>query len=163
MNRPLLVLLLATWALAGLAFAQSSPSTAPGTKAGKPAKTTALETELIALEKGTWEAVQRHDAKAFAAVCLNDCVEIWGDGSVLPIKEVLAQVPDTVITEYKIEDITVTFPIEQTALVRYKIWARTSYKGQETPPQWMHATAVWVKKDGAWKSAFYQETPLPKK
>ena len=163
MNRSQTVLLLASWALAGLAFAQTSPSTAPDLPAGKPSKTAALEAELIVLERGTWEAAQRHDAKAFAAVCLDDCVEIWGDGSVLPIKEVLAQLPDTVITEYKIEDIAVSFPIEKTALVRYKVWAKTSYKGQESLPQWMHATAVWVNQDGAWKTALYQETPLPPK
>jgi uncharacterized protein (TIGR02246 family) len=162
MNRHLSVLLVAMWALTGLALAQPSPSPAPDSQADKSSKTAALEAQLIALEKGTWEAAQRHDAKAFAAVCLDDCVEIYGDGSVLPIKEVLAQVPDTVIAEYKIEDIAVTFPIKQTAFVRYRVWARTSYKGQATPPQWMHATAVWVEKDGAWKAAFYQETPLPK-
>ena len=163
MNTRLSALLLATWAFAGLALAQTSPSASPEPAAGKPSKHAALEAELIALEKGTWEAAQRHDVKAFAAVCLDDCVEIWGDGSVLPIKEVLAQVPDTVISEYKIEDIAVTFPIKSTALVRYKVWAKTSYKGQENPPQWMIATAVWVHKDGAWKAAFYQETPAPKK
>jgi hypothetical protein len=157
------VLLFATWILASLALAETSPSTTPSTKAAKPSKTAALEAQLIALETGTWEAAKRQDAKAFAAVCLDDCVEIYGDGTVLPIKDVLAQVPDTVIGEYKIEDIAVTFPINQTALVRYKVWARMSYKGQETPPQWVYATAVWVEKDGAWKAAFYQETPVPKK
>jgi hypothetical protein len=163
MKRNLLVVLLAAWALAGLAFAQPNPTTSPAATADKPAAVTALEARLIALEKGTWEAARCQDAKAFGAVCLDDCVEIYGDGTVLSIKEVLAQVPDTVISEYKIEDIAVTFPIKQTALVRYRVWAKMSYKGQETPPQWVNATAVWVEKDGAWKAAFYQETPLPKK
>jgi hypothetical protein len=163
MKRILSVLLCATWAFAGLALAQTSPAAASAAKVDKPSKTAALEAELIALKKGTWEAARRHDAKAFAAMCLDDCVEIYGDGTVLPIKKVLAQVPDTVLAEYKIEDIAVTFPVKKTALVRYKIWAKMSYKGQETPPQWVYATAVWVKKEGAWKTAFYQETPLPKK
>ena len=163
LKKYLSVLLLATWTLASLALAQTNPATAPAASPGKPSKTAALEAQLIALEKGTWEAAKRQDAKAFAAVCLDDCVEIYGDGTVLPIKEVLAQVPDTVIGEYKIEDIAVTFPIKKTALVRYRVWAKTSYKGQETPPQWVYATAVWVEKDGAWKAAFYQETPVPKK
>jgi hypothetical protein len=163
MKRNLSVLLLATGILAGIAFAQTSSVPVSAASAGKPPKTAALESQLIALEKGTWEAAKRKDAKAFGAVCLDDCVEIYGDGTVLTIKEVLAQVPDTEIGEYKIEDIAVTFPINQTALVRYKVWAKMSYKGQETPPQWVYATAVWVEKDGAWKAAFYQETPVPKK
>jgi uncharacterized protein (TIGR02246 family) len=163
MKRNLSLLLLASCALTSLALAQTRPATPPAAKADKPSKTVALEARLIALERGTWEAVKRQDAKAFAAVCLDDCVEIYGDGTVLPIKEVIAQVPDTIISEYKIEDIAVTFPIKQIALVRYKVWAKMSYKGQETPPQWVYATAVWVEKDGAWKAAFYQETPLPSK
>lgn len=163
LNRKLSALLLATCACAGFAFAQTSPSTAPVAGAEKPSKTAALEAQLMGMEKGTWEAAKRQDVKAFAAVCLDDCVEIYGDGTVLPIKDVLAQVPDTVIGEYKIEDMAVTFPVKTTALVRYKVWANMSYKGQVTPPQWVYATAVWVEKDGAWKAAFYQETPLPKK
>jgi ketosteroid isomerase-like protein len=163
MKKLLLVSLLATSALAGLTLAQSSPSTTPAAKAGEPSKTAALENLLIAQEKGTWEAVKRHDAAAFAAVCLDDCEEIWADGSVLPIKEILAQVPDTEIAEYKMEEEKVIFLNPETALVRYKIWAKTSYKGQGTPPQWAHATAVWVRKGDAWKAAFYQETALPKK
>ncbi len=140
--------------------AASSNQTAPaaGTSA---TKTPVLEAQLIALETGTWEAVKNHDVKAFADVCLPDCAEIWGDGSVLSIQEVLAQVPDTVLSEYKLEDFKVTFPAENTALVRYRVWAKTAYKGQATPPRWMLATAVWVQKDGSWKAAFYQETPAP--
>jgi hypothetical protein len=163
MKKHLFVLLLATCALAGFAWAQTAPAPAATVKPGQSADTAAIEAQIIALEKGTWEAVKRHDAKAFAAVCLDDCVEIWGDGSVLTIKEVLDQVPDTVISEYKMEDVTVSVLNQHTALIRYKIWARTSFKGQETPPQWMLASAVWVKKGDAWKAAFYQETPAPKK
>jgi uncharacterized protein (TIGR02246 family) len=161
MRKSLSVLLLATWALAGLALAETAPAPAPAP--AKPSKTAALEAQLKALEVGTWEAAKRHDAKAFGDVCLPDCIEIYGDGTVLTIKEVLEQVPDVNIAEFKIEDMAVTFPAKNTALVRYKAWASTTYKGQATPPQWVYATAVWVKKDGAWKAALYQETPVPKK
>jgi hypothetical protein len=162
MKKILPVITVLTWAFIGSVFAETAPAPAAAAKVTKASKTAALEAQLMALEKGTWEAVKRHDAAAFAAVCLDDCVEIYGDGTVLTIKEVLDQVPDTEIVDYKIEDMTVTFPSKQTALVRYKIWAKTTYKGQGSTPQWMYAAAVWVKKGEAWKAAYYQETPVPK-
>lgn len=119
------------------------------------------ETQLIALETGTWVSAKAHDVAAFAAVCLPDCIEIWGDGTVLPIQEVLAQVPDTEFREYRLDDFKVTFPAKNTGLVRYRVWSRTAYKGVETPPRWMLATAVWVKNGDTWKAAWYQETPEP--
>ena len=165
--KKILFALFVAWALAGLALGETVPvaasSPVPAPKPAKVSKTAALEAQLKALEIGTWEAVQRHDAKAFAAVCLPDCLEIYGDGTVLTIKEVLDQVQDTNIVDYKIEDLAVTFPAANTALVRYRIWAKVTYKGQENPAQWMYATAVWVKQGKAWKAACYQETPIPKK
>lgn len=163
MRKHLFVILLATWALAGLALAQTNPAPTTPAKPGKSAETAAIEAQIIANERESWEAVKRHDAKAFANLCTDDEIEIFGDGSVLTGKEVTDQVPDTVISEYKMEDITVSVPNKHTAIIRYKIWARMSYKGQETPPQWMLASAVYVKMGDAWKAALYQETPAPKK
>jgi Domain of unknown function (DUF4440) len=117
--------------LSGAAFA--GPSTPA---AGQVAPTaTGLAAQLIALETGTWEAVKKQAVKAFAEVCLPDCIEIWGDGSVLTIQEVLAQVPDTVLSEVKLEDFKVTFPADDTALIRYRVRTRSAYKGQATPPR----------------------------
>jgi ketosteroid isomerase-like protein len=156
--KALLALIAATSLIAGTVIAETKiPAAQPaGTKSA-----ISLEAQLIALETSTWEAVKRQDVKAFAEVCLPECIEIWGDGTVLTIKEVLAQVPDTVLSEYKLEDFKISFPAENTALVRYRVWARSAYKGEATPPRWMLASAVWVKKTGSWKAAYYQETPEP--
>lgn len=158
--KALLALIAAASLISGAVIAETKiPAAQPaGTKSA-----VSLEAQLIALETSTWEAVKRQDIKAFAEVCLPECIEIGGDGTVLTIKEVLAQVPDTVLSEYKLEDFKISFPAENTALVRYRVWARVAYKGEATPPRWMLASAVWVKKTGAWKAAFYQETPEPVK
>ncbi len=126
-----------------------------------PASALPLDAQLIALETGTWEAAKRHDIAAIAAVCLPDCVEIWANGKVVPLQEVLARIPDTEYREYRLDDFKVTFPSESTGLVHYRAWTRTTYKGKENTPRWKRATAVWVKKDGAWKAACYQESPEP--
>jgi ketosteroid isomerase-like protein len=156
--KTLIALYTAAACLVGTALAEPAK---PATNMPGPKPAASIEAQLIALETSTWEAVKRHDVKAFADVCLPDCIEIWGDGTVFTIKEVLDQVPDTVLSEYKLEDFKISFPAENTALVRYRVWARAAYKGEATPPRWMLASAVWVKKNGSWKAALYQETPEP--
>ena len=159
MKKCLFVLSLATSALAGLSFAQTNPNS---TETKSPATTAALETMLVAQEKESWEAVKRHDAAAFANLCRDDAWELYGDGQLLPIKEVIAQIPDTEILEYTMADVRVFVLNDQTAIVRYRILAKISYKGKASPAQWMLASAVWTKLGKTWKAAMYQETPLPK-
>jgi ketosteroid isomerase-like protein len=159
MKECLFALLFAASVLAGVSFAQPSPST---TETKSPAAIAGLEAMLVAQEKESWESVKRHDAAAFANLCRDDAWELYGDGQLLPIKDVIAQIPDTDILEYKMEDVRVFVLNDQTAIVRYRILAKISYKGNVSPPQWMLASAVWTKTGNTWKAAMYQETPAPK-
>lgn len=162
MRKHLFVLLLATWASTGLSFAQASSATSSSTKSATHEEQSALAAKLVAQEKESWEACKRHDATAFANLCRDDEYEIFGDGKLLTVKEVIAQIPDTDILEYTMEDVRVFVLNEQTAIVRYRILAKVSYKGEVSPAQWMLASAVWIKMGQTWKAAMYQETPLPK-
>ena len=116
---------------------------------------------LVSLEKEGWEACKRHDTIAFATLCTKDQFEIWGDGQLLTARDIISQIPDTEILEYSMDDIEVLFPAKKTAIVRYKILSKVSYKGTLIPSQWMIASSVWVKNKNGWKFAMYQETPLP--
>ena len=140
------------------AFAQISSSR----KSVQPASpTSALEAKIAALEKESWDAAKRHDVASYAALCRNDGWEIFGDGTLHTMKEVIADMPDTTVADYKTDDVQVFVLRTETAIVRYKIWARVAVKGKETPPQWMFASCVYTKVGNNWKAAMYQETPLP--
>lgn len=158
MKLHLLVLSLALSTAPGLSSA--APDSEPA-RSGPSAPSDALATLLKAQEIETWEAVKRHDAASFASLCLDSAFEIYGDGSLLPVKDVIAQIPDTEIPEYKVEDMQVFQVSAETALVRYRVFAKVSYKGETAPPRWMLATAVWIQTPKGWKAAMYQETPLP--
>lgn len=161
--KPLVLLLsLALAALTGFANPlPESASTAPVTSSNQN-PSDKIEILLAAQERETWEAVKRHDAAAFANLCLENIYEIYGDGTLLTLKDMVEQIPDTDILEYTIEDLKVIRSTAETALVRYRIFAKVSYKGVVAPPAWMLASAVWVKTPKGWKAAMYQETPLPK-
>lgn len=116
---------------------------------------------LVSLEKEGWEACKRHDTIAFANLCTKNQFEIWGDGQILTVRDIISQIPDTEILEYTMDDIKVFFPSKKTAIVRYKILSKVSYKGNLIPSHWMIASSVWVKNKSDWKFALYQETPLP--
>jgi uncharacterized protein (TIGR02246 family) len=158
MKRNMLILSLIAFALFCDAIAQTSDS--PGaSKSGQPSAT--VEALIAAQERETWDAMKRHDPAAFARLCLEECVEIYGDGQVLTVQDVLAQEPDTEIKEFQMEEVKVSVLNEKTAIIRYKVLAKVTYKGEENPARWMLASAVWVKRGNAWKAALYQETPMP--
>ena len=65
------------------------------------------------------------------------------------------------LDEYKMDDVVVTILSDTLALIRYKIFAKYTYKGKELPAENMLASAVWIKRGGDWKAATYQEVKLP--
>ena len=49
--------------------------------------------------------------------------------------------------------------VQSVALVTYRATIRGTYKGKEVPSP-VQAGEVWVKRDGKWIQASYQETPI---
>jgi hypothetical protein len=160
MKRNMLILFLSLIALALSCYANAQ--TSGSSSASKSTQSSATVEALIAAqERETWDAMKRHDPAAFARLCLEECVEIYSNGHVLTLQDVLAQEPDTEIKEFQMEDVKVSLLNEQTAIIRYKVLAKTSYKGKENPARWKLASAVWVKRGTEWKAALYQETLMP--
>ena len=162
MKKYLFVLSIAVLVSSSISFAQTGSTVSKSTKMEASSNQNDFAKMIIALEREGWEACKRHDTLSFASLCLKDQYEIWGDGQLLTTKEVISQIRDTEILEYTMEDIRVFNPNDQTAIVRYKIFAKTSYKGVVIPAEWMIASSVWVKMGQTWKFAMYQETLLPK-
>ena len=65
-------------------------------------------------------------------------------------------------SEYKIEGLTVKALAKDVALASYQATITGTYKGKEVPSP-VQVVEVWVKRDGKWLQASYQETPLDKK
>lgn len=73
--------------------------------------------------------------------------------------EQLKNLPEYKVTEYAAGKTTVTLLSNDVALVSYPLTQKGTFKGKPLS-QKNYAAAVWVKRDGKWLEASYQETPL---
>lgn len=106
------------------------------------------------------EAFHKQDAKTVKRLMTEDHVAVTAYyGGAVTGAEQLATLPDLKLSEYKATGTKVTVLGKDTALVTYELALKGTFKGKEVPRR-NYASAVWVKRDGAWREAFYQETPL---
>jgi uncharacterized protein (TIGR02246 family) len=62
-------------------------------------------------------------------------------------------------SEYQIDGLQVRGLTETVAVVTYRATIRGTYKERQVPSP-VHVGEVWVKRDGKWLQASYQETPV---
>jgi len=65
-------------------------------------------------------------------------------------------------SEYKAGGLKVKTLTKDVALVSFQATIKGTYKGKEVPSP-VQVVEVWIKRDGKWLEATYQETPLDKK
>jgi len=134
-------------ALAALVIAVPARSDDPAAEVGK-----ALDALNQAFAKG--------DAKAVAALMTDDHVAVTPYyGKPLGKDEQLKSLADHKLTEYKSSKVKVQPLGADAALVTYEAAMTGTYKGKPVPAK-CFASAVWVRKQGVWREAFYQETAL---
>ncbi|MBA4187157.1 MAG: hypothetical protein C0467_03980 [Planctomycetaceae bacterium] len=75
--------------------------------------------------------------------------------------ESLKTLPELKLKEYAVSGMKVTLLSTEVALVTYSLGLKGTYKGKDVPEK-NFASAVWVRKEGKWLEAYYQETPLEK-
>ena len=65
-------------------------------------------------------------------------------------------------TEYKMTGLKVKALTKDVALASYQATIKGTYKGKKVPSP-VQVVEVWIKRDGTWLQASYQETPVQKK
>lgn len=71
----------------------------------------------------------------------------------------LKLLPDLKFTEYKTGEVTVRMLGKGVALVTFPQTMKGTFRGKDLPVK-SFASAIYIERDGAWREAFYQETPL---
>jgi hypothetical protein len=144
MNRPVLIILIASLGLSAAARAQPS-----------------LEAELIALEKQSWVAWQGHDSGFFDRFLTADHVEMQGNGPAGKAPVVAGVKAGCVVRSYAVDHFKLTQFSADTALLTYRAEQDTTCGAAKVPsPVW--ATSLFVKREGRWQNALYVHTPAPK-
>ena len=66
------------------------------------------------------------------------------------------------ISEYKMDGLKVKTLTKDVALTSYRATIKGTYKGKAVPSP-VRVVEVWIKRDGKWLQASYQETPVDRK
>ena len=120
------------------------------------------EAALIALEKRSWEAWQKRDGRFFAGFLSDDHVEVGRSGVAgkSAIVDFVAN-PICKVNGYKVEQFKVTMFDKNMALLTYHSEQDTTCGGAKVPsPAWV--SSLYVKRNGRWLNALYQQTPITK-
>jgi len=120
------------------------------------------EDALISLEKQSWEAWQKRDGKFFQDFLSDDHVEVGQSG--LAGKPAIVSFVGSLICKvesYKVDKFKVVFFDASFAVVNYFAEQDTTCNGVKVPsPAWM--SSVYIKRNGRWLNALYQQTPTSK-
>ena len=119
--------------------------------------------DIVAVEKGSWKAWANHDAKAYADTITDDATLVTADGDVKTGKEILDSVTSHTcdVKGFDLADTKLRQLSPDTAILTYKLTQDITCEGQKAPTK-VFATSIYVRQEGKWRSALYQETAQSK-
>jgi ketosteroid isomerase-like protein len=104
-------------------------------------------------------AVARCDAAAMRRLFADHHVSITPYYGMMNREIQLKNVAGWKITEYMESDWKVTLLGKDTACVTYQFTVKGMYKGEKLPAK-SRVVSIWVRRNGSWLEASYQETPV---
>jgi uncharacterized protein (TIGR02246 family) len=128
----------------------------------EPADKTALLSELMKLEAASWQSLKDRNASAMNKYLADDAVLIFGDGSHFTKSEFIKAMPDIRLDSFTIEpnaEIKVWTP--EVATLLYRITYTSAMKDANASTTKVLSSSTYVRNNGNWLSAIYQETPTP--
>ena len=117
-----------------------------------------LKEALVKLEKQSWEAWKNRDGKFYQDFLSNDHVELGSRGPFGKSTVVnFVGSPACQVKSYGVDHFELTTFDANTALLTYHAAQETTCSGKAVPsPVWV--SSLYVKRDGRWLNALYQQT-----
>jgi hypothetical protein len=122
----------------------------------------ALLATLMELEKSSWQFVKDKNLAGMQNYLADDALLIFGDGSRYTKAEFLKAIPTFTLDSFTIDpkaDVKVWSPDVATLL--YRLSYTSAMKGGKAVTLKVTSASTYVRRNGKWWSAFYQETPSP--
>ncbi len=120
--------------------------------------------ELIALEKKFWQSMVDEDTETALSMLAEPSFMVSSHGTMKFDHDDFRQMAehgDMVIKSFKLSDMNVMFPSEDTAVVTYKAKQVVSARDKsEQTNQEMADSSVWTRIDGKWRCVIHTETPF---
>ena len=120
-----------------------------------------LKEDLVALEKAGWKAWAKGDGDFFRKNLTEDHVQvIAGTGWVVGREAIATEIAKGAceVKSFDLHDMKLRHLGKDAAILSYTATQDGSCEGNKLPAK-VYATSVYVKKDGQWLAANYQETP----
>jgi hypothetical protein len=145
------VIALAIVALASVAYGQREQ-----------ADKNALKETLVKLEKQSWEAWKERDGNFFQGFLSDDHIEVGSSGLTNKVTVVAGVAsPICVVKSYTVDKFELMVFDTNTALLTYYAEQDTTCNGKPVPsPVWV--SSLYVRRDGHWLNALYQQTQTHK-
>jgi len=121
---------------------------------------------LIGLEKKFWQSMVDEDSDTAVDLLCEPALMVSAHGA-LQFDHAgyrhMAENGESVIKSFKLSDMHVVFPNDDTAIVTYhvkqEVASRKTGNGTKASVQEMNDTSTWVKDGDEWKCAIHTETP----
>jgi len=123
----------------------------------KTSKDSAVETQIIALEKAGWEAWKNKDASWFQVNQADDALSVHADG-VTNKAESIKDIPNCDVKSVSLDNFKFLMVDKNTALITF-VGMQDAVCGGKTQPATVRASSVYVKRGGKWLNVFYTEIP----
>jgi len=106
------------------------------------------------------DAFTKRDADAIRKLMIDEHLSITPYyGGLVTKADQLKALPDLQLIDYVAGELKVTMLTDDAALVTYPLTQNGKFKQRALPIK-NYASAVWIKRNGKWLEASYQETPL---
>ena len=133
---------------------------AAASPAGAQPKQSAIETQLIDLEKQSWVAWQNMDADFWSRFLSDDHVELNGYVGMTGKQDVIRGISSKAckVASYKVDHFSFRQLDPRTAVLVYRAEQDTTCGTVHVPsPVW--ATSLYQKRKGGWVNVLYEHTP----
>lgn len=119
--------------------------------------TTVSESDIIAKEKASWDAIKKKDWDGFGKTLANDYIEVLDDG-VHDKASSLTGIKDFDLSDVTFADWKMLTIDKDAVIITYTATVKAKYKGEAVPPGPYREASAYLNRNGEWVTVYYQET-----
>jgi hypothetical protein len=121
-----------------------------------------LQEALLAQETKLIDAINKKDKAAIATLLSDEIMSVTSARGVQTSQEIIAALEKLSFSSYTISEAKAISVSPDVAILTYKFSWTDGNAGEHRATESTYATSVWKRRDGQWRSVFYQETPKSK-
>jgi hypothetical protein len=138
----------------------TTPQTTNANAAATPkAPATVSEADIIAREKQIWDAIKNKDFDGFAAMLVDEALEVTDSGANDKAASV-SGVKDLALTDVALSDWKVVVVDKDAAVVTYTASLKGTAGGKPLTSKPLRASTAWVNRGGKWLAIYHQDTEV---